>query len=471
MIPRRVYLKGFMCYREETEICFRGSTIWALSGPNGAGKSAIFDAMRYALYDEHRMGKQNDDELIHHDVKEFVIEFDFAIGENEYRIKRTCSRKKRVTRLAIHLCGPDAPVLGRTGPQTIPGTETETGFKEWILHTIGLDEKAFTVSVLLLQGKSDTLLKLGSAARHDVLTQIIDLSRYDALQKRAVKNRNEQEGYAKVYKGQLDNLEIVDEIHLLDLGCQVGKAQACKEEARQRQLILTRLKEQAKRWEQLQTEEEQLVRNLARYEELLNHAVQIEQQASRLDALQKAMPSLTQIYHKQNEAVCYRGQIEQCCDKVESHNTELEKLREKLHAARQLLSDLQAQQALADDEQKQLQPCLRDLQLACSEIARLQDKQQQYQKYAQEIATYPHDLEQQQQQLRQQLNDLEQVGKALPHLKQFAQARNIWQQSTQGLTRIDQDLSDQEALLEESTKQIQILQKTAQKAPIFLRRG
>ena len=48
MIPQRVELKGFLCYKEEQEIGFDGNaTLWMLSGLNGSGKSAIFDAVTY----------------------------------------------------------------------------------------------------------------------------------------------------------------------------------------------------------------------------------------------------------------------------------------------------------------------------------------------------------------------------------------------------------------------------------------
>ena len=45
MIPRRIALKGFLCYRDEQVIDFDGADLWVLSGRNGSGKSAVFDAM------------------------------------------------------------------------------------------------------------------------------------------------------------------------------------------------------------------------------------------------------------------------------------------------------------------------------------------------------------------------------------------------------------------------------------------
>jgi len=458
MIPLRVYVKGFMCYRDEAEIRFSGSTLWALCGLNGHGKSALFDAICYVLYKEHRLGKQNTEELIHREAQEFIIEFDFALGANEYRVRRTYSRKKRGSAQALHLSGPDAPNPSHLGPQPIPDTEADAGFTRWVLQTMGLDEKTFTVSVLLLQGRSDALLKLGGAERHDVLTKIIDLSRYDSLYRRAREHHQEEEKKVKLYKQQLDGLEPVDKALVSDLERQVGEVRISKEAARDRQFVLTGLREQAKHWESLQKEAGSLTEKLATYERLLGQTPQIEQRASRLDDLQKAVPLLVQIYNKQRDVTFYQGQVEQGCIEMQSLSSRLQMLAEKLDAAQQLLSTLQTQRAQADEEQKGLQPRLYDLQLACNEIARLRDKQRKYQQCTQKLASYPPDLEQQRQRLQEQYNRLEQLSKTYPRLESFVRVREDWQQLTRKLSEIDQQLSLEEAHQAEAAKQRQIAQ-------------
>ena len=69
MIPRRVRLGGFLCYKDEQEVAFDGSSLWMLSGLNGSGKSTIFDAVTYALFGHHRGGASNAGELINKDSK------------------------------------------------------------------------------------------------------------------------------------------------------------------------------------------------------------------------------------------------------------------------------------------------------------------------------------------------------------------------------------------------------------------
>src|SRR5262245_3878358 len=96
MIPRRVKLKGFLCYKDEQTIDFDGSaTLWMLSGLNGSGKSSIFDAVTYALFGYHRGGSQHAHELINKDSDSMVVEFDFTLDGRLHRAKRTLKRDPR----------------------------------------------------------------------------------------------------------------------------------------------------------------------------------------------------------------------------------------------------------------------------------------------------------------------------------------------------------------------------------------
>ena len=54
MIPRKVVLENFLSYRAAQTFEFDGESLWILSAPNGTGKSAVFDAITYALFAQHR---------------------------------------------------------------------------------------------------------------------------------------------------------------------------------------------------------------------------------------------------------------------------------------------------------------------------------------------------------------------------------------------------------------------------------
>src|SRR5439155_1209563 len=88
MIPRRVSLRGFLCYREEQEIDFAGSTLWMLAGLNGSGKSAVFDAVTYALFGHHRGGSQHAAEPINKDADGLQVDIDCSLDYDLDRYAR-----------------------------------------------------------------------------------------------------------------------------------------------------------------------------------------------------------------------------------------------------------------------------------------------------------------------------------------------------------------------------------------------
>src|SRR5262245_37747019 len=176
MIPRRIRLSGFLCYKEEQEVAFDGSSLWMLSGLNGSVKSTIFDAVTYALFGYHRGGSQNSAELINKDSRSLAVEFEFLVDGQPFQIRRTLRRDAKggspkgtqgVSRLD--------PASGRWVP--VADTNLSDGFKAWVRDKIGLNFETFTSSVLLLQGRAEKLLDSTPKGRAEVLAGIVDLER------------------------------------------------------------------------------------------------------------------------------------------------------------------------------------------------------------------------------------------------------------------------------------------------------
>ena len=175
MIPLRVKLKSFLCYQDEQEIDFEGSSLWMLAGLNGSGKSAVFDAITYALFGHHRGGSMHAQELINKDSSDFLVEFDFALDGQLYRIKRTLRRRTTGAAGTQQIFRKDAPDGNGTGWVAVEGTSAKKEFDAWVADNVGLNYDTFTSSVLLLQGKAEKLLDSKPEGRREVLAKIVDL--------------------------------------------------------------------------------------------------------------------------------------------------------------------------------------------------------------------------------------------------------------------------------------------------------
>ena len=91
MIPKRVTLKNFLSFGDEEQVfdfTEPDESLWILTGPNGVGKSAVFDAITYCLFTEHRGGGQDAKSLIKHGANGFHISFEFEFSGENYRIFR-----------------------------------------------------------------------------------------------------------------------------------------------------------------------------------------------------------------------------------------------------------------------------------------------------------------------------------------------------------------------------------------------
>src|SRR6266851_3320493 len=152
MIPKRVKLSGFLCYRDEQELGFDGKPLWMLAGLNGSGKSAVFDALTYALFGYHRGGSTGAVELITKGENNFNLEFDFALDGQLYRAKRTLRKRAVGTAATQQLMRWQADAEAGQGEwQPVADTQLKARFDDWIRDHIGLNYETFTSSVLLLQ--------------------------------------------------------------------------------------------------------------------------------------------------------------------------------------------------------------------------------------------------------------------------------------------------------------------------------
>ena len=202
MIPIRLALRNFMCYRDEVPpLSFDGIHVACLCGDNGNGKSALLDAITWALWGKARA--KSDDELIHMGRTEMEVEFEFASGQGRYRVirKRTKPRLNRVGQTLLEL-----QLATDQGFRSITGnTIRETQQK--IVEILRMEYDTFINSAFLLQGRADEFTVKPPSKRKEILADILGLSFYDELEERA-KNRVRERGQDK--KGLERAIEEID---------------------------------------------------------------------------------------------------------------------------------------------------------------------------------------------------------------------------------------------------------------------
>jgi len=200
MIPLRLQLRNFMCYRGVEALDFGGIHLACLAGDNGHGKSALLDAMTWALWGKTRLGARRDDELIHLGQTEMEVEFTFALDGNRYRVIR--KRDSRGGgRSALELQVGDGQLFRPLTAPTIRGTEAR------INELLRMDYETFINSAFLLQGRADEFTIKPPAERKRILGDILGLSIYDEYEERAKERAKAKEQEAAEMAAQIREMD------------------------------------------------------------------------------------------------------------------------------------------------------------------------------------------------------------------------------------------------------------------------
>ncbi len=189
MIPLKLSLKNFLCYRGEAPtLDLSGIHVACVSGSNGHGKSALLDSITWALWGEAR-GKSQDD-LLHFGEDEMWVELEFRARNRDYKVVRR--HRRGGLRARRGASGLELQIRGGDGFLPITGnTMTET--KAMIEDILGMDYNTFINSAFLIQGRADEFTNKTPSERKEVLGKIIGLGRYAALQERSRRKAQERE--------------------------------------------------------------------------------------------------------------------------------------------------------------------------------------------------------------------------------------------------------------------------------------
>ena len=229
MIPVKLRLRNFMCYRDGVpELRLEGLHVACLCGANGAGKSALLDSMTWALWGKARA--KSDDDLITIGRDEMEVELEFLAQGASYRVVRKRSRgagrRPGKTLLEFHVSSG-----GGFEPITL-GTQRET--QRRIIETLRMDYDTFINSAFLVQGRADEFTLKTADKRKEVLAEILDLAYYDAIAERARDEGRRKQAEAQALRAMIgdDDLELAKRGEREERATEVKQALAKTEEER-----------------------------------------------------------------------------------------------------------------------------------------------------------------------------------------------------------------------------------------------
>lgn len=194
MIPLKLTVKNFMCYRDNVPILdLQGIHVACLCGDNGHGKSALLDSITWALWGQARA--RTHDELVHQGLDNMAVELEFSARDQRYKVSRRYGRRGKqggstILELQVSSGNDFTPITGNSI------RETETRIRE----ILQMDYDTFVNTAFLLQGKADMFTGSTPARRKEVLAEVLALSYYSVLEERAKEK-------LRAIKEQMDKIE------------------------------------------------------------------------------------------------------------------------------------------------------------------------------------------------------------------------------------------------------------------------
>ena len=132
MTPIRLKMQAFGPYQGAVEIAFSGlrGKLFLITGSTGGGKTTILDAICFALFCRATGGRRTWQDMRNLSAGEdvpTVVDFEFSLGEEQYRFQRSW-RWHKVRGSGGWRCGMSTNAAGETGSSGscwLPGLNPE----------------------------------------------------------------------------------------------------------------------------------------------------------------------------------------------------------------------------------------------------------------------------------------------------------------------------------------------------------
>lgn len=385
----RIKLKNF-CAAQLIEIDLTGLSLCSIIGKNGASKSTIFAyAPFFALFGKPRPGCSLDD-MVRTGTQDMSVSVDFDQNGEVYQVIRTRNLKGK---------GKSACEFQKKtamGWESLSGTTIkETDAK--IQALLNLDADTFLASSLILQGDVANFSRKLPSERKSVLTSILGLDAYSALQDQAKARAKALELRLEGNKQELERLRInldklpdVDlelstvnqqitfktldiktkETELSDLQTKIKALEAKEQESKQ---IQNQIEGLEKEIADKETEEADLNKRIADAKIVLQSEPELMQKLYELNEIRQQVPALEVKATRLTELQAELNNLE----------TEESKLADEEHALAQKILALESALALkpelqqAVEQHKQLSAELKGYDIKQERCASLSEKTQE----------------------------------------------------------------------------------------------
>jgi exonuclease SbcC len=183
---KKLVVKGFMRFREQTSIAFPENQLILVLGENGAGKTSLIDAMCICLYGRTMRTSMDSEtgslwlmDLVNHDSTKASIHIEFENHGHNYVVRREIGKDKS-----------DGELLEDGELKT----EGDAVYEYVGSKAIGLDWGGFSKSTVILQGEMSALTDVLPATRRDAFMKLFGLSKYGE--------------YARFVMGEIEDMKV-----------------------------------------------------------------------------------------------------------------------------------------------------------------------------------------------------------------------------------------------------------------------
>jgi exonuclease SbcC len=343
MILHSLRLLNFRRFRR-AEIEFPENVI-GLLGRNGAGKSTLLEAIAWALYgsrasrtDKLQIRSQFADER-----DSCEVELTFKLGSEKYRVFRALAGKNAAVEAALY-----------HGDSLAPAAVRDSGVNQEIEKLLGLDQRAFEVSIFAKQKELAALSDFQDEQRRKIVSRLINLEAVDRARQRVMSDANEKRKYVEgAQTTQIEIPALEQQLAQQRMRLQLTQESLQQQEERGKQIAgqleTARKKsdDESARRDQCHRLQADLATIRIRQQELARQQQQIMKDQHEIIAEQPQLAALRPTRDQQEKLRRERETLQQ-------QQQRAAQLREKEKLAATLLEQIQGKRTVASEWQRQL---------------------------------------------------------------------------------------------------------------------